>query len=113
MLRFVFIIGLIYPSLNAPQKESQDVDEKLAVMLTRFHVNSIIRYRYSRTVVTALYKNPTTKAKTASFSINIPESAFISNFSMIVNDEETEAPVLVDPSQLVGGGRVLGLGDNL
>ena len=32
---------------------------------------------------------------------------------MIVNDEETEAPVLVDPGQLVGGGRVLGLGDNL
>ena len=32
---------------------------------------------------------------------------------VIVNDEETEAPVLVDPGQLVGGGRVLGLGDNL
>ena len=32
---------------------------------------------------------------------------------MIVDDEEAEAPVLVDPGQLVGGGRVLGLGDNL
>ena len=32
---------------------------------------------------------------------------------MVVDDEEAEAPVLVDPSQLVGGGRVLGLGDNL
>ena len=32
---------------------------------------------------------------------------------MVVDDEEAEAPVLVDPGQLVGGGRVLGLGDNL
>ena len=32
---------------------------------------------------------------------------------VVVDDEEAEAPVLVDPGQLVGGGRVLGLGDNL
>ena len=32
---------------------------------------------------------------------------------VVVDDEEAEAPVLVDPSQLIGGGRVLGLGDNL
>ena len=32
---------------------------------------------------------------------------------VVVDDEEAEAPVLVYPGQLVGGGRVLGLGDNL
>ena len=32
---------------------------------------------------------------------------------VVVDDEEAEAPVLVNPRQLVGGGCVLGLGNNL
>ena len=86
MLGFVLIIGLICPSLNDPQRDTQHVDEKLAVMLTSFHVNSRIMFHYCRTVVTAQYKNP-------GFSINIPESAFISNFSMTIQGEEFVAEV--------------------
>ena len=49
--------------------------------------------RYARTVVTSYMKNPYTQAQTAEFSMEIPESAFISNMSMIIRDKEYVAKV--------------------
>merc|ERR1712119_250358 len=58
------------------------------VELSLFHVNTTIGFRYSRTEVTALYKNPGYEANKAVFTMVLPESAFISNFSMRIKEEE-------------------------
>ena len=81
---------------SAPQSQSTSTEEDEVVppvILTKFYVNSTIRFRYSRTEVMAFYKNPGTKANKAVFNMVIPQSAFISNFSMIIKDEEFVAEV--------------------
>ena len=95
MLQLILIL-LVQQVLSAPQPQSTSTEEEevvAPVILTKFHVNSTIRFRYSRTEVMAYYKNPGTKANKAVFNMVIPQSAFISNFSMIINDEEFLAEV--------------------
>ena len=63
--------------------------------MTSFHVDTAISFRYARTEVRAKYQNPkTAKADLASFSMVLPKSAFISNFSLTVNNKEHVAEVL-------------------
>jgi len=97
MLKLILTTLLLKQVLSAPQPQStrtEEEDEEVApVILTKFHVNSTIRFRYSRTEVLAYYKNPATKSKKAVFNMVIPESAFISNFSMIIKGEEFTAEV--------------------
>ena len=95
MLQLILIL-LVQQVLSAPQPQSTSSEEEevvAPVILTKFHVNSTIRFRYSRTEVMAYYKNPGTKANKAVFNMVIPQSAFISNFSMIIKDEEFLAEV--------------------
>jgi len=86
---------LLKQLLGAPQPQVANPEEEVEkeIMLTKFHVNSEIKFRYSRTEVKAYYKNPGSKANKATFSMVIPESAFISNFSMTVGDKEHVAEV--------------------
>merc|ERR1719450_74488 len=77
----------------APQPEQPPDRNNEGIRLTSFHINSTIRFRYSRTEVTALYKNPNTRAGKAVFNMVLPKSAFISNFSMTIKDEEYVAEV--------------------
>jgi len=65
----------------------------MPVELSRFHVVTTIGFRYSRTEVTALYRNPGVEANKAVFTMVLPESAFISNFSMTIKEEEFVAEV--------------------
>merc|ERR1719288_225792 len=52
-----------------------------------------IKFRYARTVVESTVTNPDTVAQLASFALVIPDSAFISAFSMEIEGEEYKARV--------------------
>jgi uncharacterized protein YegL len=71
--------------------EKQVPTEKLEV--TSFHVTSRIQLRYARTVVETRVRNPDQVAQLADFNVVIPDSAFISNFSMEMRGEEFVARV--------------------
>merc|ERR1712018_1036595 len=60
---------------------------------TKFHIKSEIQFRYARTVVESAVTNPDTIAQLASFALVIPDSAFISTFSMEIEGEEYKARV--------------------
>merc|ERR1711936_211663 len=60
---------------------------------TKFHIKSEIQFRYARTVVESTVTNPDTVAQLASFALVIPDSAFISTFSMEIDGEEYNARV--------------------
>ena len=96
MLKLILTTLLLKKVLGAPQPQSTITEEEegvVPVVLTKFHVNSTIRFRYSRTEVLAYYKNPGTKSNKAVFNMVVPQSAFISNFSMITKGEEFVAEV--------------------
>jgi len=73
------------PSFDKKRVKRQDDS---ALTITKFHVNTTIRFRYAITTVTSYVKNPGTEAKKADFSMTIPDTAFISNMSMIIKDKE-------------------------
>merc|ERR1712130_738346 len=60
---------------------------------TKFHIKSEVQFRYSRTVVESTVSNPDTVAQVGSFALVIPDSAFISAFSMEMGGEEYKARV--------------------
>merc|ERR1712038_1877249 len=95
MLASILIAILIQDISSAPQLTRPETQrgEKESVRLTSFHVNTTISFRYSRTEVTAQYRNPGTEADKAVFSMVLPKSAFISNFSLTIKDEEYVAEV--------------------
>merc|ERR1719495_2984612 len=63
------------------------------IEITKFHINSTIQFRYARTHVVSQVKNPGTAPNNADFTIILPDSAFISNFSMIIKEVEYVAEV--------------------
>jgi len=97
MLKLILTTLLVKQLLCAPQSpsspEKEDGSEESPVLLTKFHVNADIKFRYARTQIMAHFKNPGTEANKAAFSMVIPESAFISNFSMTIGDTEHVALV--------------------
>merc|ERR1712051_484029 len=60
---------------------------------TKFHIKSEFQFRYARTVVERAVSNPDTVAQVGSFALVIPDSAFISAFSMVMDGEEFKARV--------------------
>merc|ERR1712088_1062319 len=60
---------------------------------TRFHIKSEFQFRYARTVVESTVSNPDAVAQVGSFALVIPDSAFISAFSMEIDGEEFKARV--------------------
>merc|ERR1712110_551390 len=83
----------IQEAASAPIEPESGEVAKMPVELSKFHVKTTIGFRYSKTVVTALYRNPGTEANKAVFTMLLPESAFISNFSMTIKEEEYVAEV--------------------
>lgn len=61
--------------------------------IREFHVTSNVQFRYARTEVETYVRNPSTQAQEVSFTVVIPDQAFISNFSMKIRDEEFVAEV--------------------
>merc|ERR1711936_1173278 len=60
---------------------------------TKFHIKSEFQFRYARTVVESTVSNPDAVAQVGSFALVIPDSAFISAFSMEMDGEEFKARV--------------------
>merc|ERR1712088_61349 len=60
---------------------------------TKFHIKSEFQFRYARTVVESTVSNPDAVAQVGSFALVIPDSAFISAFSMEMEGEEFKARV--------------------
>merc|ERR1711936_346797 len=58
---------LIQEALPAPLQDDIELTE--SAELSQFHVNTTIGFRYSRTEVTALYRNPGLQANTAVFTM--------------------------------------------
>merc|ERR1712001_554495 len=61
--------------------------------ISLFHVTSHVQFRYAHTLVTSYVKNPTNTSQEISFAAVIPNDAFISNFTMILQGEEHVAEV--------------------
>ncbi|KYO20420.1 inter-alpha-trypsin inhibitor heavy chain H6 isoform A [Alligator mississippiensis] len=53
--------------------------------VSSFHINSTIMSRYAITRVRAVLNNPHAEAQAAAFDLDLPSTAFISNFSITVN----------------------------
>lgn len=62
--------------------ESSD-DESIAYL--HFHVESLIVARYAKTLVTSVVVNRASVSQNVSFRKQVPEAAFISNFTMCVS----------------------------
>ena len=58
-----------------------------------FHVTTHVQFRYASTLVTSHVRNPTSTSQGVSFVAVIPDDAFISNFSMVLQGEEHVAEV--------------------
>ena len=80
-----FLLSIIALSCEAVTQKSS---------LSKLHVKSHITLRYAQTEVESLIKNPSNSSKTAEFSILLPESAFISFFSMTKNGKEQVSRVM-------------------
>ena len=61
---------------------------------TRLHIESKVSLRYAQTRVESEMENPESSAQEITFSMLLPETAFISNFSIIQNGAETVAKVM-------------------
>ena len=58
-------------------------------IITKVHIRSDIQYRYSRTVAETSIKNPsTTKAQQVFFNMVLPDTAFISNFTIKLKGDD-------------------------
>jgi len=90
------ILSFVNHSLCAPQSYSHGRSDQIRVkrqeepelIISKFHVDTKIQFRYAVTTVTSLVKNPGTEARRAEFSMIIPDTAFISNMSMVIKGEE-------------------------
>jgi len=67
-----------------PESRSQVRNKRMTsnVELIAFKVESNIRYRYSRTHVTSHVRNKDDKSQEVTFQVILPETAFISKFTM-------------------------------
>merc|ERR1719412_919060 len=94
LLCLLVTLSIFIPeAASAPVEAESEEEAKMPVELTRFLVKTTIGFRYSRTEVTALYRNPGLQANKAVFTMVLPESAFVSNFSMTIKEEEYVAEV--------------------
>jgi len=90
------VLAFVNHSLCAPQSYSHGRSDHIRVkrqeepelIISKFHVDTRIQFRYAITTVTSQVKNPGTEARRAEFSMIIPDTAFISNMSMVIKGEE-------------------------
>ncbi|XP_077991747.1 inter-alpha-trypsin inhibitor heavy chain H4-like [Glandiceps talaboti] len=64
----------------------RDVEEPQPLDISSLHVSSSITARYSKTIVSSRMINSDAESKEAIFKMQLPETAFVSNFSMEIGD---------------------------
>jgi len=57
-------------------------DATTDVVYKQFHVNSLIVSRYAVTTITSVVRNNAEQARELDFQVQLPETAFISKFTM-------------------------------
>lgn len=62
-------------------------------IITQFHVRSDVQFRYAKTVAESYVKNPNAAAAEVAFELVLPDTAFVSNFSMLIDEVEYVAKV--------------------
>merc|ERR1712038_1455468 len=75
------------------EMNDQNNSDHSSPYISLFHVTSHVQFRYAHTLVTSYVKNPTNTSQEISFAAVIPNDAFISNFSMVLQGEEHVAEV--------------------
>ncbi|XP_052747412.1 inter-alpha-trypsin inhibitor heavy chain H6 isoform X2 [Bicyclus anynana] len=70
-----------------------DDDPVVPIKMTHMRVRSEIALRYARTAVICKVYNPNKRPQEASFNVLLPETAFISGFTMTIGKENYEAYV--------------------
>ncbi|KAK3926710.1 Inter-alpha-trypsin inhibitor heavy chain H4 [Frankliniella fusca] len=73
-----------------PQQQQQSPP---APQVRSLHVNSTVQYRYAHTVVSSRVANPANISQEVTFSVVLPETAFISSFAMEVDGKIYKAYV--------------------
>ncbi|XP_063064139.1 inter-alpha-trypsin inhibitor heavy chain H6-like isoform X2 [Engraulis encrasicolus] len=62
--------------------------ETFQLEVTEFHVKSVVVSRYARSTVLSTIFNPQATAQEAAFEVDLPSTAFISNFTITSNGKE-------------------------
>merc|ERR1712038_1052862 len=84
---------------TTPQPSTSSVDERIETppdrppIITQFLVRSDVQFRYAKTVAESYVKNPNAGAGEVTFELVLPDTAFVSNFSMLIDDVEYVAKV--------------------
>ena len=74
----VILLSLLAVSALSPRQDSDDEE----IEYEMFHIQSTIVARYAITSITSVVLNRATDSKELSFQVQLPETAFISSFSM-------------------------------
>ncbi|GAB1303203.1 Inter-alpha-trypsin inhibitor heavy chain H5 [Apodemus speciosus] len=59
----------------------------MELLMTSYSIRSTVVSRYAHTLVTSVLFNPHNEAHEAIFDLNLPRTAFISNFTMTIDDK--------------------------
>ena len=70
--------------LSRFRRQSNDVQKPI---ISYLHIESTVVDRFSETVVTSVVTNPDIKNREAAFNLEIPDTAFISNFTMLIDNK--------------------------
>ena len=76
---FVLLLSVAAAALT-PRQQRPDPDG--AIVYERFHIQSTIVARYAVTTITSVALNTETVSKELYFQVQLPDTAFISDFTM-------------------------------
>ena len=68
--------------MTCPIDDAEGKSDPKKTYIALLHIQADIEYRFSRTQVTSVMINPSNTAEEVTFSIYLPSTAFISDFSM-------------------------------
>lgn len=82
-----------YETFSEQSEESPKTKLTKTPVISELSVKSNVQLRYAKTVVEAYIKNPSAETQKLDFTLVIPDTAFISNFSMLLKGNELVASV--------------------
>nr|XP_025042759.1 inter-alpha-trypsin inhibitor heavy chain H4 isoform X4 [Pelodiscus sinensis] len=78
----VFVAVLVFSSLTVL---TENTEHKNAIEIYSLHVDSLVTSRFAHTVITSRIVNTLNKSQEAVFEVELPKTAFITNFSMSID----------------------------
>ncbi|XP_067424226.1 inter-alpha-trypsin inhibitor heavy chain H4 isoform X2 [Emydura macquarii macquarii] len=80
----VFVALLVFSSLIVL---AENTEHKNAIEIHSLHVDSTVTSRFAQTVITSKVVNKVNESQEAVFEVELPKTAFITNFSMSIDGE--------------------------